>query len=63
MRYSELWQRLGQLWCRFAHDDIFWPVKGKYECRRCLRVHAIPWADSQPPAQAQPPARELAMER
>jgi hypothetical protein len=50
MRFSNasgLWAKLGHLWCRFAHDDILWPVQGKYRCRRCFRTHDIPWEKSQ----------------
>ncbi len=39
------------------HDDVAWPVQGHYRCRRCNRVHEVPWED--PRAGAAAPAAEI----
>lgn len=41
---SGLLTKLGRLWCKFAHDDLMWPIQGQYQCRRCMHSHPIPWA-------------------
>ena len=30
---------VGMLWCKAHHDAAMWPVRGRYQCRRCLRYH------------------------
>jgi hypothetical protein len=34
------------LWCRTMHNDVLYPVHGKYTCARCLREWPVPWAAS-----------------
>jgi hypothetical protein len=50
---SVLFSKLGQLWCSFAHDQMMWPINGKYQCRRCLRYHEIRWAKATPKLQSE----------
>ncbi len=40
--------RLGQFWCALMHDDITWPVHGRYRCRTCHREYAVPWEERSP---------------
>ncbi len=37
------WSKLGEFWCRLAHEDIMWPAHGMYECRVCLRRYPVAW--------------------
>jgi hypothetical protein len=37
------WSQLGDLWCTVMHDQVSWPIKGRYRCSRCFRVYAAPW--------------------
>ena len=43
-------ERIGRLWCRFAHTKAMWPVHGKYICPQCLREHRVYWEEG--PAEA-----------
>ena len=31
------------LWCKLFHDEPMWPVRGQYQCRRCLCYHPVRW--------------------
>jgi hypothetical protein len=35
--------RLLEWWCFLMHSDITWPCYGRYTCRKCGRVYAVPW--------------------
>jgi len=37
---------VGDLWCRLMHDDITWPSRGQYCCRRCGRLYPVRWGES-----------------
>ena len=37
---------VGDLWCRLMHDDITWPSRGHYCCRRCGRLYPVRWGES-----------------
>jgi hypothetical protein len=37
-------QKLGDWWCRTIHDAPMWPIHERYQCRKCGRVHPVPWA-------------------
>ena len=55
--------RIGDLWCKFMHDEPMWPAHGQYECRTCGRRFQASWEQpstvvprpvtSQPETQAQ----------
>ena len=47
--------RVGFLWCEVMHDAPMWPIHGRYECRKCGRHHAVPWAEQAP--RSAPPVR------
>jgi hypothetical protein len=36
---------LGDLWCRTMHNDVTWPVRGHYHCKRCWRTYAVPFPE------------------
>jgi hypothetical protein len=38
---------VGNLWCRVMHDDITWPFRSHYSCRRCGRHYPVPWGNRQ----------------
>ena len=38
-RYS----RTIEAWCRMMHENVTWPLHGRYHCRRCHRSYAVPW--------------------
>jgi len=40
-----LWNRASIGWCRTFHPEPLWPVHGKYRCRACLRMYAVPWQE------------------
>jgi hypothetical protein len=54
---SNVLQRLGTgmaaKWCRVMHPDPMWPVRGMYQCPRCLRKFPVPW--EQKPAESKAP--------
>ncbi|MCU1235288.1 MAG: hypothetical protein JWP63_3255 [Candidatus Solibacter sp.] len=41
--------KLGTLWCDMMHDSPMWPIHGRYQCRTCGRLYAVPWAESRLP--------------
>ena len=45
-------EKLRAVWCSFAHDDLMWPMNGRYQCRRCLQYHRVPWEEGQADAAA-----------
>src|SRR5260370_42483981 len=44
--------KLGTLWCEIMHDSATWPIHGRYQCRTCGRLYAVPWMESRLPAPA-----------
>jgi hypothetical protein len=34
---------LGLLWCRLMHDAPAWPMRNRYRCRICGRIHTFRW--------------------
>jgi len=36
--------KLADWWCRAIHDAPMWPIHGRYQCRKCGRIHPVPWA-------------------
>jgi hypothetical protein len=42
-RARVLHSNFGLLWCTLTHNSPKWPVKGRYQCARCLRYHPVPW--------------------
>lgn len=40
---SSVIAKAGHLWCDLMHDDIMWPVDGRYRCRTCLREIPVEW--------------------
>jgi hypothetical protein len=42
---QQLWNRIGELWCRLSHPAPRWPINGHYECPACLRRYPVPWAN------------------
>jgi hypothetical protein len=30
-------------WCRYFHQDVLRPVRGKYTCAKCLRDWPVHW--------------------
>jgi len=48
-RSQTVWERIRARWCAAMHDTPMWPINGQYECRRCGRHHAVPWARKQRP--------------
>ena len=36
---------IGNFWCRLTHHELMWPNRSRYQCRRCLRYHLVPWAN------------------
>lgn len=32
-----------RIWCAVMHDEITWPVHGRYRCRKCWREYSIAW--------------------
>lgn len=30
-------------WCEFFHDEPMWPIKGRYQCRKCQRYSEVFW--------------------
>ena len=35
--------RVAEWWCTWMHDGAMWPVHGRYRCRQCRRLFAVPW--------------------
>jgi hypothetical protein len=35
--------KLGGVWCHLMHRTVTWPVHGRYQCTRCLRVYPVAW--------------------
>lgn len=31
----------GRLWCGLMHDQITWPIHGRYRCRTCWREYHV----------------------
>jgi len=44
--------KLGTLWCEIMHDSATWPIHGRYQCRTCGRLYAVPWMESRLPSTA-----------
>jgi hypothetical protein len=43
---NKLWKfsdMAGKLWCGVMHDEIMWPVNGRYRCRTCRREYTVSW--------------------
>ncbi len=40
---SSLLDKAGASWCELMHDDIMWPVEGRYRCKTCLREYKVSW--------------------
>jgi hypothetical protein len=40
-----LWNRVAIEWCRTFHPEPYWPVRGHYRCRVCLRSYGVPWRE------------------
>ena len=38
-------EKLMVLWCHTMHDQISWPRRGHYQCRRCGRCYPVPWLE------------------
>ncbi len=32
-----------RFWCTVAHDSPMWPIRGRYQCRRCFLYHPVRW--------------------
>jgi len=30
-------------WCKSMHDDVMWPIHGKYVCTRCQVEYPVLW--------------------
>jgi hypothetical protein len=43
---------LGAMWCEIMHDSATWPIHGRYQCRTCGRLYAVPWMEARKPAPA-----------
>jgi len=43
---SGIWERVADQWCMLMHNAVMWPIHGQYRCRRCGRLHAVPWSHS-----------------
>jgi hypothetical protein len=41
-------ERLGDLWCKYMHTAMTWPIHGHYLCRTCHREYAVPWEEYGP---------------
>lgn len=48
----QLVERIGETWCMSMHQEVMWPMRGKYQCRTCLREYPVVFEtpESQPPA-------------
>ncbi len=57
---KQLWNRIGELWCRLQHPAPRWPVNGHYECPSCLRRYAVVWANNSMQPEAPPVPRGAA---
>jgi hypothetical protein len=40
---SSLISKAGHVWCELMHNDIMWPVEGRYRCRTCFREYPVEW--------------------
>jgi hypothetical protein len=40
-RTASFLSTIGSFWRSFAHNDL--TVRGRYQCRRCLRYHSVVW--------------------
>jgi hypothetical protein len=40
-----VWAGIGQLWCRWAHGGVRWPIHDHYLCSTCMRSFPVPWAN------------------
>lgn len=40
---SSLISKAGDVWCGLMHNDIMWPVEGRYRCRTCFREYPVNW--------------------
>ena len=36
-----------RMWCTLMHDNLSWPMHGRYVCRRCGIVYNVPWRPEQ----------------
>jgi len=46
---SGLMEATGKTWCKVAHPDPMWPVKGKYICPTCQRSYPVLWETAEVP--------------
>jgi hypothetical protein len=55
-------ERFSEMWCKNVHRSAMWPIHGKYTCAKCLREHAVEWAEPAyaPPADVRS-AREMSI--
>ena len=37
----QLVERIGETWCISMHHEVMWPMRGKYQCRKCLREYPV----------------------
>lgn len=58
--FFTIWSKLGEIWCRVMHDEVMWPVCGKYQCRVCMRAYRVVWEAQAEPAAQQPQAGGIA---
>lgn len=42
-RPSSWTSKLAGFWCELMHGSTTWPIHGRYHCRQCDRVYAVPW--------------------
>jgi hypothetical protein len=35
----------GRVWCGLMHDQITWPIHGRYRCRTCWRECPVAWGE------------------
>lgn len=48
-RLQRLGDDIARKWCYVMHPDPMWPVRGKYQCPRCLRQYQVPWEEPRRP--------------
>ena len=51
-KIDEFFEKLGRLWCAFAHNSVMWPINGHYRCRTCLRLYPVSWEQRAVPLRA-----------
>ncbi len=48
-RSRSLLSAAGEFWCRLMHNEVTWPVHGRYRCQRCHREYPVPWTTKRTP--------------